>query len=583
MPALPGARGADRGGERPVEEGRMSDVTREVLEVDVLFVGAGPACLAGAIRLAQLARAHDENVEQSGTGRKLGEINIAVIEKASEVGMHSLSGAVLDPRAIRELFPDFQSRGFPIEKPVETDAVHFLTTGGQFRLPITPPPLQNHGNFVVSLHKVTRWMAAEAEKLGVNIFAGFTGGEILYAGDRVVGVRTGDRGVDKHGQPKGNFEPGIDIRARATVLGEGPRGSLAKHLVPRLGLDRDSLPQIYATGVKELWRMPPGSLRDGRVLHTMGFPLPRDVYGGGWIYNQADDILSIGFVVGLDYGHPATDPHALFSRWKTHPFVAGLLQGGEMIAYGAKTIAEGGYWSMPRLYADGVLLVGETGGFLNSMRLKGIHLAMKSGMLAAEALLDALASGDTSAERLRAYDDRFRKSWAHGELYRVRNFRQGFRDGLLGGMLHTGLQLVTGGRGLFERRRMAPDYQHLRKLAATNGAVPAPVVFDDKLTFKKLTDVYHSGTVHEEDQPSHLQITEPDLCAGRCTEEYGNPCTHFCPASVYEMVDAPGGGRKLLVNFTNCVHCKTCDIMDPYQVINWVTPEGGGGPNYINM
>jgi electron-transferring-flavoprotein dehydrogenase len=562
----------------------MTDVNREVLEMDVLFVGAGPACLAGAIRLAQLARVHDEQVDTAGAGRKLGELNIAVIEKGSEVGMHSLSGAVLDPMALRELFPDFESMEFPIEKKVETDSVHFLSEKNHYKLPVTPPPLQNHGNYIVSLYKVTRWLAAQAEALGINIFPGFAGAEVLYDGERVIGVRTGDRGIDKNGEPKGNFEPGIDIHAKVTVLGEGARGSLTKQLIPKLGLDRDSIPQIYATGVKELWRMPAGSLREGRVIHSMGWPLSRHLYGGGWVYNQDGDILSIGFVVGLDYDHPETDPHMLFTAWKTHPFIASLLEGGEVIAYGAKTIAEGGYWSMPRLYADGVLLVGESAGFLNAMRLKGIHLSMKSGMLAAETILDALVTEDTSAAKLRAYHERFEKSWARDELYKVRNFRQGFRDGLVPGMLHAGLQMITGGRGLFERRRIAPDYQHMHKLNQLNGtAPPAHVNFDEKLTFKKLTDVYHSGTTHEEDQPCHLKISDTDICNDRCKREYGNPCTHFCPASVYEMVEAPGGGTRLFVNFTNCVHCKTCDIMDPYQIINWVTPEGGGGPGYINM
>jgi electron-transferring-flavoprotein dehydrogenase len=550
----------------------------------VLFVGAGPACLAGAIHLAQSARSHDAQVDRAGAGRKLGELNIAVIEKGSEVGMHSLSGAVLDPRALRELCPDFESRGFPIEKPVETDSVYFLTAGGQWRLPVTPPPLQNHGNFIVSLYKVTRWMASEAEKLGINIFPGFAGAEVLYEGERVAGVRTGDRGLDKHGQPKGNFEPGIDIHAKVTVLGEGPRGSLAKTLIPRLGLDRNSLPQMYATGVKELWRMPPGTLGEGRVLHTLGWPLPSSMYGGGWLYNQADDVLSVGFVVGLDYGHPATDLHMLFSKFKTHPFVAPHLAGGELIAYGAKTIAEGGWWSMPRLYADGVLLVGETAGFLNAMRLKGIHLGMKSGMLAAEVIIDALVAGDTSAAQLAGFQKRFEASWARDELYAVRNFRQAFHDGLWGGLFHTGLQMLTGGHGLFERRRIGPDYQRMRRLSEVAGTAPPQLAaFDEKLTFKKLTDVYHSGTTHEEDQPCHLQIADFDICNTKCTQEYGNPCQYFCPASVYEMVDAPGGGKQLLVNFTNCVHCKTCDIMDPYQIIQWVTPEGGGGPNYVNM
>lgn len=564
----------------------MAEGNREVLEVDVLFVGAGPACLAGAVHLAKLAQEHDAAIDAgSASGSKLGEINIAVIEKGSEVGMHSLSGAVLDPRALQELFPDYEARGFPIDKKVEVDSVHFLTGTGGFKLPVTPPALQNHGNFIVSLHKVTRWLAGEAEKLGVNVFPGFAGAEVLYDDQaRVAGVRTGDRGLDKHGKPKGNFEPGIDIRAKVTVLGEGPRGSLTKQLVPTLGLDQDSLPQIYSTGVKELWRLPPGTLKEGRVLHTMGFPLPRDLYGGGFVYNMADDLLAVGFVVGLDYTHPETDPHKLFQKFKTHPFVARLLEGGEIVAYGAKTIAEGGYYSMPRLYADGVLLVGESAGFLNAMRLKGIHLSMKSGMLAAETILDALAKQDFGAATLAGYAQRFEASWAREELYRVRNFRQGFAGGLFTGMLHTGFQMLSGGRGLFDRRRVAPDYQHMHKRAQTNG-VPPPVEiqFDEKLTFKKLTNIYHSGTVHEEDQPCHLKIADFDICNNRCPQEFGNPCQHFCPASVYEMVEAQGGGKQLFVNFTNCVHCKTCDIMDPYQIINWVTPEGGGGPSYINM
>ena len=564
----------------------MAAVNREVLEVDVLFVGAGPACLAGALHLAQLARQHDEAVERGATsGRKLGELNIAVIEKGSEVGMHSLSGAVLDPRALRELMPDFESRGFPAEKKVETDHVYYLTSRGKIELPTTPPPLENRGFHIVSLHKVVRWMAQQAETLGVNIFAGFPGAQMLYDDSaRVIGVRTGDRGIDKNGQPKSNFEPGIDIHAKVTVLGEGPRGSLTKQLLPTLGLDRESLPQLYSAGVKELWKLPAGRLEEGRVIHTMGFPLPSDMYGGGFIYNMDNDILCIGFVVALDYRHPATDPHMMFQKFKTHPFVTSLLAGGEVIAYGAKTIAEGGYYSMPRLYADGLLLVGESAGFLNAMRLKGIHLGMKSGMLAAETILEALAAGDFGATTLHHYETRFTASWARQELYKVRNFRQGFKHGLVPGLVHTGLQMLTGGRGLFDRRRIAPDYQHMQSLAKIGGAPPpARVDFDEKLTFKKLTDVYHSGTVHEEDQPPHLKVADLDTCAGRCVQEYGNPCQHFCPAAVYEMVEAQGGGKKLLINFTNCVHCKTCDIMDPYQIINWVTPEGGGGPNYINM
>ena len=558
---------------------------REVLEMDVLFVGAGPACLAGALHLAQLVRRHDDRVAQgASTARALGDVQIAVIEKASEVGMHSLSGAIMDPRALAELVPDYATQDFPSEALVHDDAVYFLTRGRQFKLPVTPPPLQNHGNHVVSLHKVTRWLAARAEAAGVNIFAGFPGAEVLYDGDRVVGVRTGDRGVDKHGHPKGNFEPGIDIRARATVLGEGPRGSLTKQLVPRLGLDRDSLPQLYSTGVKELWKLPAGRVPAGRVLHTMGWPTPRDLWGGGFAYGMAGDLFAIGTVTGLDYTHPDTDPHMLFQKWKTHPFIASLLRGGQMVAYGAKTIAEGGYYTMPRLYADGVLLVGESAAFLDSQRLKGIHLAMKSGMLAAQTLLEALVANDTSAAVLRGYADRFESSWARAELYRVRNFRQGFAGGFWTGMMHTGVQMLTGGRGIFERRNVEPDHRHMRRRAELGSKqAPAPVELDEQLTFKKLTDVYLSGTTHDEDQPCHLRIADFDICNNRCAIEYGNPCQHFCPASVYEMVEKDGGRRELVVNFTNCVHCKTCDIADPYQIITWVPPEGGGGPSYANL
>jgi electron-transferring-flavoprotein dehydrogenase len=539
---------------------------RDVLEVDALIVGGGPAGLAAAYQL----RKHNK------------DLSIAVLEKGKEIGAHIISGAVMDPRGITELMPDWKEKGAPIEKPVDEDHVIFLTQKGKFGLPIVPGPLQNHGNYIISLNKFTRWFGEQVEQAGVDLFAGFAGAELLFDGETVIGVRTGDKGVDKTGKPKSNLEPGIDIHAKVTILAEGSRGSLTKQLIHKFNLNRDRNPQVFAVGVKEVWDVPSARKIGGRVIHTMGWPLRNEEFGGGFIYNMADGKVSIGFVIGLDYLDPRLDSHERFQEFKTHPYIRTLLEGGTLYSYGAKTIPEGGYWALPQYYFNGGLIIGDAAGFLNAMRLKGIHLAFKTGQLAADAAYEALQANDFSANRLKRFHDLVEQSWVKTELWKVRNFHQAFEHGFWVGMFHTGLQMVTGGRGLHNRYRNKPGHMRMRRLADYyHGKAPeqASITFDRKLTFDKLTDVYNSGTAHNEDQPCHLHILQPDICHPRCTQEYGNPCQFFCPAAVYEMVEN-GSGRHLQINFSNCVHCKTCDIMDPYEVINWVTPEGGDGPGY---
>jgi electron-transferring-flavoprotein dehydrogenase len=551
---------------------------RETLEVDVLVVGAGPAGLACAIQLKRL-------FEDKGWSDK----TILVLEKAEEVGYHVLSGAVMDPRGIAELFPDWKEKGCPFESQVTFDCLDVLwKSGKRTRLTgwRTPPPLHNHGNYVVSLYQVVRWLKEQAEAAGCEVYPGFAGALILFDGRRVTGVQTRDAGVAKDGRPKPNFQPGMNVEAKVTVFAEGTRGSLTKDLVQALELERPEHPQAYGTGVKELWEVPPerGAAMLGQVIHTMGAPLGLDGYGGGWIYGQKQNRLSIGFVVGLDHHDARLDPHALFVQWKQHPAVAELLRGGKVVRYGAKTIPYGGYFAMPRLQGDGFCIVGDAAGFLNSARLKGVHLAIKSGMLAAEAIAGALERGDTSAASLARYTELFEASWARDELWKVRNFHQAFDAGLFAGMLDAGVQMVTGGRGLVARRKGHRDHETTRPIGESRLAKPA---FDDGLALDKLTDVYVSGAMHEEDQPSHLVVLDPAICVERCTAEFGNPCQHFCPAAVYEWPPGhpPGGDKRAgpVINASNCVHCKTCDVADPYQVIDWVVPEGGGGPKYVDM
>ncbi len=549
---------------------------RDQLEVDVLFVGAGPASLAGAIRLGQLAKE---------AGR---ELEILVIEKAAEIGNHGLSGLVLDPKSIEELLPNWLDLGAPVEAPVGRDELWFLTSGGKIKAPFTPPQLNNHGKYVASLQRLTKWMAEQAETLGVQVFGEFPGQELLWQGDRVVGVRTGDKGVDHAGNPKSNYEPGADLLAKIVILGEGPRGTLAKQAIPRLNLDAGREPQVYAAGVKELWQLPDGRFPAGSVIHTLGYPLPPETFGGGFIYGMKENVLDIGHVTGLDYKNPTTDPHNELQRMKEHPEIRKMLDGATMIRYGAKAIPEGGFFAMIRPYADGLMICGDSAGFLNGMRLKGVHLAMKSGMMAAETAWDALLAEKYDAAQLAAYEERFRNSWAFTEMRGARNFHQGFEHGMWAGMFNAGLSTFTGGRafGFIDKLSAKPGYERMEKAGYKPAETPRAKV-DNVLTFDKLTDVFNSGTVHEEDQPCHLKVADTNVCRDRCTVEYGNPCAYFCPAKVYEpMFEKDGSGKvegRLQINFTNCVHCKTCDIADPYQIITWVPPQGGEGPVYTGM
>src|SRR5450432_257143 len=569
---------------------RLDISDRPKMDADVVIVGGGPAGMACALGLSQLIDEHNA----IHPGAPLSKENIHVLEKAREAGQHCLSGAILDPRAMRELLPGFETEA-PIEAKVHKEAVHFLTETKHFKLPVTPPPLQDHGNYVISINRFVKWMAEKVEAAGITVFTGFAGSELLYEGNKVTGVRTDDKGVDKKNEKKSNFEPGYDIQAKVVILAEGTRGSLTKELITKLDLARDANPQTYGVGVKELWELPTGRIEPGEVILTLGYPLTTKEYGGAGIYGGKNNIASLAFVTGLDYQDPRLDPQRVLQGFKRHPFVTKLLEGGSMIRYGAKSLPYGGWWALPALAGDGFMITGDSAGFVNSARLKGIHLAMKSGMIAAQTAFEALRKNDSSAKTLGLYPKRIDQSWIKEELWKVRNFHQGFEKGLYPGLMHTALQQVTFGRGLHERYPSHAGHEKLKPLATLPvDAGPEEHLLgaakgDGKLTFDKLTDLYHSGTKHEEDQPAHLVIHDTNICNTRCTKEFGNPCTHFCPANVYEMVEdtsAPAGTvspKHISLNAANCVHCKTCDIMDPYQIITWVPPEGGGGPNYDGM
>ena len=561
---------------------------REVMDIDVVFVGAGPASLAGAYHLANLVNEHNA----AGDGEEL-EVEMMVLEKGQEIGSHALSGAVVDPKALQELMPDDWEEA-PFEAKVEKERFLYMTSGSATSLPI-PPPLVNKGKYVASLGKLMKWLAPKVEDAGVDVLCEFPATEVLVDEEngkpKVIGVRTGDRGLDHDGKPKSNHEPGVDIHAKAVVLGEGPRGTLAKQLEAKFPLTEGRNPQVYAIGIKEIWEVPEQRLEPGEVIHTLGFPLDWNTYGGGFIYGMEGNQVIVGIVIGLDYSNPLFDPHNEFNRFKTHPFVRDLLKGGEMTFYGAKAIPEGGWFSMPRAWGDGFLLTGDSGGFLNNQKLKGIHLAMKSGMLAAETIFEALKDGGITEERLARFEKKVESSWIRDELWPTRNFHQAFSKGVAGGMFQAGIGLVTGGRGWGFKNRLEGHYGHdqMHKLTEDGDRLrakaPDTITPDGELTFDKLADVYNSGTAHEENQPVHLLVADTELCVTQCAVEYDSPCQRFCPANVYEIVEDPehSTGKRLQINASNCVHCKTCDIMDPYQVITWVPPEGGGGPNYSKM
>jgi len=572
------------------EEAKDDGVTREDMEVDALFVGAGPAGLAGAYHLLKLAKQHDEAIEKGEKkGEKLGEIQVAVLEKCSEIGAMGISGMVLDPKSLRELMPDFEAKGAPFDCKVEKESMHFLLSPTvAAKVPVMPPPVQDHGLYIGSLSKFMRWMAGLCEADGAMLFPGFAGAYMIYDGEKVVGVRTGDKGIGANGEKKHNFEPGVNMKAKVTVLTEGTRGNLTRDVTRRLKLDAGKNPQSYCLGVKEIIEVPAGQMPAGEVVLTAGWPLGDKTYGGSFMYSMKENLVSLGLMVGLDYTDPNTDPQVLLQLMKTHPLYQKYLKGGKVIQYGAKTVPLGGWHAMPKLYADGLLLAGDSAGLVNAERLKGVHLAIKSGMLAAEATFAALVAKDTSEKQLAPYQKKLEESWAGQEMWKARNFHVNFKDGLAMALVKNGLVVASGGLvGSKSRTPVEADYETKRPLSDVGGKkdLKKGIPYDRKLFLDKLSDVYLAGSKGEEDQPSHLQVIDREVCATECIEKFGSPCTAACPANVYEMVDdeAKPGKKKLHLNPTNCVHCKTCDLIDPYINIRWVVPEGGDGPNYSQM
>ena len=530
---------------------------RDVMEYDVAIVGAGPGGLACAIRLKQLKP----------------DLTVCLLEKGASVGAHALSGAVMEPAPLDALAPEWRSSPPAICVPAKRDEFRLLTRAHSFPLPV-PPQLHNRGNFIVSLGLLVAWLARKAEALGVDVFPGFAAAAPLYdAGERVCGVRLGDMGLEKNGEPGPHFQPGADVHARTTVVAEGARGSLAKQLISRFGLDARACPQTYALGLKELWQLPKGRAEPGLIQHTFGWPLDSRTYGGSFIYHLDAERVYVGFVVGLDYEDPRLAPFEAFQQFKHHPSVKPLLEGGEIISAGARTIAAGGWQSIPRLEMPGAVLIGDAGGGVNVPKIKGIHQAIRSGMLAAEQLAE---TGSPEG-----FDARWRASEGGQELRAVRNFKPGFKRGLAFGLANSALEVVARGRTPWTLRNRVPDYARLKHLSA--GESPERGWVERTLPPRdRLASVFFAATTHDERQPAHLKILDPSICVERCTREFGNPCERFCPAAVYEMVE-DAGGRRLQVNAANCVHCKACDIKDPYEIIDWTPPEGGSGPNYQSL
>ncbi len=541
---------------------------RDAMEYDVVVVGGGPSGLAAAIRVKQVA---------SDAGQ---EISVCLLEKGSEIGAHILSGAVIEPGALAELFPDWQERGAPLNTPAGEDRLVFLTSGGSWQLP-TPPQMANHGNYIVSLGNVCRWLAEQAEALGVEIYPGFAAAEVLYHEDgSVKGVATGDLGLDKDGQPGPNFQPGMELHARQTVFAEGCRGSLTKTLFERFNLRDGVDPQTYGIGIKELWEVDPSKHKPGLITHTVGWPLSSDTYGGSFLYHLENNLVAVGFVVGLDYRNPWLSPYEEFQRYKTHPAIRDTFAGGRRIAYGARALSEGGWQSVPKLHFPGGVLVGDTAGFLNVPKIKGTHMAIKSGIVAAEAVAALLADPQGGNDAV-DYPVRLKKSWLWDELHTVRNIRPAFRWGLWGGMAYGALDtFVFRGKAPWTLKHHDDHSQLGSKTDYPKIDYPKP---DGQLTFDRLSSVFLSATNHEENQPCHLRLKDASVPLSVNYARYGAPETRYCPAGVYEILGEDEGQPRLQINGQNCLHCKTCDIKDPTQNIDWVVPEGSGGPNYPNM
>ncbi len=541
---------------------------RESMEFDVVIVGAGPSGLACAIRLGQLA-------QESGK-----ELNVCVIEKGSEVGAHLLSGAVLEPRALNELIPDWKEKGAPLNTPAGKDRFLYLSETKAITLP-TPPQMHNKGNYIISLGNLGRWMAEQAEGLGIQIFPGFAASEVLYnENGAVIGVATRDTGIDKQGNKTESFEPGFELHARQTIFAEGCHGSLTKTLIKTFDLRKDSDPQTYALGIKELWEVKPENHEEGSITHTIGWPMDSQTYGGSWIYHMENNTVSIGYVVALDYQNPYLNPYQEMQRFKLHPAIKPLLEGGRRIAYGARALVEGGFQSLPKLTFPGGVLIGDTAGFLNVPKIKGNHTAMKSGMVAAESIFASLTESENWGIECTTYPENLKKSWLWSELKAVRNIRPGFHKGLWPGMINAAWETITCGLSPWTLKNHADYAQTGKATDYIKIDYPKP---DGVITFDRLSSVQLSNTNHAENQPPHLVLIDPAIPVKVNLPEYDEPAQRYCPAGVYEIVNDDAGQYKLQINAQNCVHCKTCDIKDPSQNINWVVPQGGDGPNYPNM